>query len=436
MTPVAIGFAGLVAVVILLALRVPIAVGLGSVAIVGILAIRGPGPAFGALGEITYDFAANWELSAVPMFLLMGSIAFHSGITNSLYTAARVFLNRLPGGLAVATNLACAGFAALSGSSIATAAAMARLSVPEMLRAGYQKELATGTVAAAGTLGVLIPPSIPFVIYGWYTEQPIGKLLIAGVIPGLMTAAFYTALIIGRCVANPKLAPRIEVEASREEKWRVLREVWPLPVLIVVMTGGIYGGITTPTEAGAFGAFCTLIVAAIRRKLSWKIFVTSVFQAAQTTATIFFIAIGAILLTRFLAIAGVPQYLVGAIGDLALNPLTLVLCMTAIYLVLGCFLDSIGLMLLTLPIFLPMFRALHLDLIWLGVLVVKFLEIGVLTPPVGLNVYVVKEASGNSVDLATVFRGVGWFLACEVVIITLLIAFPQISLYLPSLMGP
>jgi tripartite ATP-independent transporter DctM subunit len=435
MSSAEIGFTGLVLVLALLALRVPIGVALGTVALGGIYFIRGGNAAFGALGEIAYDFSASWELSAVPMFLLLGSIAFHSGITNSLYSAARIWLNRLPGGLAVATNLACAGFAALSGSSIATAAAMARLAIPEMLRANYQKELATGTVAAAGTLGVMIPPSIPFVIYGWYTEQPVGKLLIAGVLPGLMTAAVYTVLIITRCVLNPTLAPRIEVIASKQERRRVFREVWPLPLLILIMIGGIYGGITTPNEAGAFGAFCTLIVAAVQGKLTWRVFITSISQTAHTTATIFIIAIGAILLTRFLAIAGVPQYLVGAIGDLALNPLTLVLCMAAIYLVLGCFLDSLGLMLLTLPIFLPMFQALHLNLIWLGVLVVKFLEIGVLTPPVGLNVYVVKEAVGDEVSLTTVFKGVSWFLVCEAFIVTLLIAFPQISLYLPNLMS-
>lgn len=435
MTSVQIGFAGLGAVLVLLAIRVPIGVGLGSVAITGILLLRGPTAALGALSSVSYDFAASWELSAVPMFLLLGSIAFHSGITHSLYAAARLWLNALPGGLAVATNLACAGFAALSGSSIATAAAMGRLAIPEMLKAGYQKELATGTVAAAGTLGVLIPPSIPFVIYGWYTEQPIGKLLIAGLLPGLMTAAFYTVLIVGRCMHNPALAPRITIQVERGEKWRALGQVWPLPVLIFAMIGGIYGGVTTPTEAGAFGAFCTLFLAALRRRLTWKVLVASVSQAVHTTATIFFIAIGAILLTRFLAISGVPQFLVAAIGDLALQPLTLVLSMTVVYLVLGCFLDSLGLMLLTLPIFLPMFRALNLDLIWLGVLVVKFLEIGVLTPPVGLNVYVVKEVAGDSISLTTVFKGVGWFLACEAVIVTLLIAFPQISLYLPSLMS-
>jgi C4-dicarboxylate transporter DctM subunit len=434
MSPVEVGFAGLAAVVVLLAIRVPIAVGLGTVAITGILLIRGPTAAFGALGQIAYDFAASWELSAVPMFLLLGSVAFQSGITHNLYTAARTWLSRLPGGLAVATTFACAGFATLSGSSIATAAAMGRLAIPEMLRAGYQKELATGCVAAAGTLGVLIPPSIPFVIYGWYTEQPIGKLLIAGVIPGLLTAAIYAGMIITRCTLDPSLAPPVSIRTSAREKWRIFADVWPLPVLILVMIGGIYGGITTPTEAGAVGALCTMIVAAVQGRLSWKVIVASVRETVHTTATIFFIAIGAILLTRFLAIAGVPQYLVDAIGDLALNPRTMILCMIGVYLVLGCFLDPLGLMLLTLPIFLPMFQALHLDLIWLGVLVVKLLEVGVLTPPVGLNVYVVKEVAGDTVPLTTVFKGVGWFLACEVVIMTLLATFPKLSLYLPGLM--
>ncbi|MPY76141.1 MAG: TRAP transporter large permease subunit [Alphaproteobacteria bacterium] len=435
MAPIEVGFAGLGLVLVLLALRVPIAVTLGGVSIIGIYIIRGPSAAFGALGTLPYDFAAHWTLAAVPMFLLLGALCHHSGLTGGLYTAARLWFNRLPGGLAVASNFASAGFAAVSGSSVATAAAMGRLAIPEMLAMKYDKALATGTIAAAGTLGVLIPPSIPFVIYGWYTEQPIGKLLIAGLLPGLLTAAIYAIMIVLRCIANPNLAPRLPASATRHEKWRALGKIWPLPILILGVIGGIYGGVATPSEAGAFGAFLACFIAITQKRMDWTVFKESVTEALRTTSSILFIAIGAILLTRFLAVAGVPAFVTEkVVGDLALNPLTLVIAMSAVYVVLGMFLDPLGLMLLTLPIFLPMFQALNLDLIWLGVLVVKYLEIGVLTPPVGLNVYVVKGVVGDAVPLGTVFRGVGWFLACEIVIMTLLIAFPEISLFLPNLM--
>lgn len=435
MAPIEVGFAGLGLVLVLLALRVPIAVSLGSVSIIGIYIIRGPSAAFGALGTLPYDFAAHWTLAAVPMFLLLGAVCYHSGLTGGLYDAARLWFNRLPGGLAVASNFASAGFAAVSGSSVATSAAMGRLAIPEMLAMKYDKALATGTIAAAGTLGVLIPPSIPFVIYGWYTEQPIGKLLIAGVLPGLLTATCYALMIILRCSLNRNLAPQVPEAVASREKWKALGKIWPLPVLILGVIGGIYGGITTPSEAGAFGAFLACVIAITQGRMNWQVFRDSITEALRTTSSILFIAIGAILLTRFLAVAGVPTFVTEkVVGDFALDPLTLILAMSVVYIVLGMFLDPLGLMLLTLPVFLPMFEALNLDLIWLGVLVVKYLEIGVLTPPVGLNVYVVKGVVGDAVPLGTIFLGVTWFLACEVVTMTLLIAYPEISLFLPSLM--
>lgn len=429
-----LGFVGIGVVLALLAIRVPIAIALATVSIAGIALIRGLDPALGALGTLPFDFAANWSLSAVPMFLLMGSIAYHTGLTGSLYNAARLWLNRLPGGLAVASNFGAAGFAAASGSSLATAAAMGRLAIPEMLKFGYDKSLATGTIAAAGTLGALIPPSIAFVIYGWFTEQPIGKLLIAGIVPGLMTAAFYTVMIIGRCMAKPSLAPKIKIEVTWQQKWQALREVWPLPLLVLGVVGGIYGGLTTPTEAGAFGAFLALVIGAMQRRLTWENFKASIAEALRTTSAVFFIAVGAILLTRFLAMAGVPRYMAEVVEALQLSEIWLVVAMTVVYIGLGMFLDPLGLMLLTLPVFLPVFDVMNVDLIWIGVLVVKLIEIGLLTPPVGLNAYVVKGVVGDAVPLSTIFRGLLWFLVCEAIIMVLLIAYPQISLWLPNLM--
>ena len=430
-----VGFGALIILLLLLAVRVPIAIALATVSIAGIWILRGFNAAFGTLGSMPFDFAASWSLSAVPMFLFMGAIAYHMGLTGSLYNAARLWLNRLPGGLAVASNFASAGFAAASGSSLATTAAMGRLAIPEMLKFGYDKALATGTIAAAGTLGALIPPSIAFVIYGWFTQQPIGALLMAGFIPGLLTAAAYTVMIVGRCLINPELAPKIKIEVTTKEKLDALKEVWPTPLLIIGVIGSIYTGVATPTEAGAIGAALAMIIGAIKSQLNWENFSNSILEALRTTSSIFFIAIGAVLLTRFLAMAGLPNYLAQIVTDLNLGPIMLILAMVVVYVLLGMFLDPIGLMLLTLPIFLPLFDVLDINLIWVGVIVVKMIEVGLLTPPVGLNAYVVKGVVGDTVPLTTIFRGLTWFLVCEVVIIALIIAYPQISLWLPSLMG-
>ena len=434
MSDIQIAFAGIAILMFLLALRFPIGVALGAVSIIGIAIVKSPQAALGALGSMPYDFAAHWTLSAVPMFLLMGAIAYHSGLTATLYKGARLWLSFLPGGLAVATNFASAGFAAASGSSLATAAAMGRLAIPEMLKLGYDKALTTGVVAAAGTLGSLIPPSILMVLYGWFTEQPISKLLIAGILPGLLTAAVYTVMIITRGKLNPSLAPKVEGEVTWAEKFSVLKEIWPLPLLILGVIGGIYGGIVTPTEAGAFGASLSAVIALLQRRLSWTVMKESVLEAMTSTSSIFFVAIGAVMLSRFLAFCGLPEFMGSLIEDWALDPLTLVIGTSLIYLVLGMFLDPIGLMLLTLPILLPMFEALELDLIWLGVLVIKYLEIGLLTPPVGMNAYIIKGVVGDEVDLMTIFKGLGWFLLCELFIVILLIAYPSISTFLPSLM--
>lgn len=418
---------------LLLALRVPIGVALATVSIGGIIALRGTRPAFGVLGSLPFDFAASWSLSAVPMFLLMGSIAYHTGLTRSLYSAARLWLNSLPGGLAVASNFASAGFAAASGSSLATAAAMGRLAIPEMLAYGYDRGLATGTIAAAGTLGAFIP-SIAFVLYGWYTQQPVGTLLIAGIIPGLLTAGAYTVMIVIRCSLNPELAPRVRVRAGVAEKFAALRDVWPLPLLIMSVVGGIFSGVATATEAGAVGAMFALLIALFSGRLTLRSLHASFMEALRTTASIFFIAIGAILLTRFLAMAGVPRLMSEIVTGWHLGAVGVIVTMILVYLLLGMFLDPIGIMLLTLPVFLPMFDELNINLIWIGVLVVKMIEVGLLTPPVGLNAFVVKNIVGDTVSLNEIFSGLSWFLVCEVVIVALLIIFPALSLWLPGLM--
>ena len=428
----------LVAILVLIALRLPIGVALGVVSFAGFWYLRNLEAALGVVREVPFVFAANWELTAIPMFLLMGAIANNSGTSASLFRAARAWFGALPGGLAVATNAACAGFAAACGSSIAAAAAMARLAIPEMLKHGYDKGLAAGVVASAGTLAALIPPSILFVLYGIFAEVSIVKLLIAGVMPGLLTAAIYSVMIVVRCRLDPSLAPPIvfaDRPALQRERRESINEVWPLIVLIAGIIGGLYAGVVTPTEAGAGGAFLAMVLGLIRRQLSLAKLLQSLKDSMSTTAQIFFIGMGAVMYTKFLALAGLSSVMAATIGGWALDPVLLVVAISVIYLILGMFLDPLGIMLITIPVFVPMFAALKLDLVWLGVLVVKYVEIGMLTPPVGFNVYVVKAAVGDTIPLETIFRGCFWFLACEIVIMGLLIGFPQISLWLPNTMG-
>lgn len=433
MSSLTIGFLCLAATIGLIAIRVPIGLALGATSVVGLILVTNLRVTLSLIKNVPFEFSANWELSAIPMFLLMGTIAFRSGMTSSLFQAARAWMGTWPGGLAVATNFACAGFAAASGSSLATTVAMGRISVPEMRRFNYDVGLATGVVAAAGTLGSMIPPSILMVLYGIFAETSISALFIAGVLPGLLTAAIYAIMIVLRCIANPKLAPVADRPASWEEKRRTLLEVWPLPALIVGVIGSIYSGVATPTEAAAFGVVLSLVIAAAKRQLTWAVVVESFREALYSTGALFFVAIGAVLMTRLMAFSGVPTFLSNVMADWAVDPVMLVIGASFIYLILGCFLDTLGMVLLTLPVMVPMFKALDLDMVWFGILMVKYCEIGLITPPVGLCVYAVKSMNPD-IPIGRIFRGIGWFLLCELFILVLLISFPQISLFLPSLM--
>ena len=424
------------AVLALIAVRTPIGVSLAVVSFCGFWYMRNINVALGQLREIPYYFAANWDLSAIPMFLLMGSIVYVSGIATALFRAARLWLSALPGGLAVAANMASAGFAAGCGSSVAAAAAMGRLAIPEMMKAGYEKGLATGVVASAGTIAALIPPSILMVLYGIFAETSIVDLLIAGIIPGLMTAGAYTIMIVIRCRLNPKLAPPTPYEGTelRRERWQALGEIWPLVVLVIGVIGGLYTGTVTPTEAGAAGSMLALLIAVVQRRMTFAKLWEAVRDAVMTTAQIFFVGIGALMFTRLLSFTGASAMLADLVAPMALDPLAIVVSMTVIYLILGMFLDPIGIMLITMPVFIPLLKELGFDLVWYGVLVVKFIEMGMLTPPLGFNVFVVKGVTGPEITLGTIFRGVGWFLVCDLIIVALLIAYPQLSLFLPELM--
>jgi len=437
MDALTIGLLSLAAIMALIAIRLPIGVALGGITMFGFAYLTNWNVALGVIRETPFVFSANWDLTAIPMFLLMGAITNNSGISASLFRAARLWFAALPGGLAVATNFACAGFAAACGSSIAAAAAMARLATPEMIRAGYDKSLATGVVASAGTLAALIPPSILFVLYGIFAEVSIVELLIAGIFPGLLTAFIYAAMIIIRCLISPELAPKIsdeELAEMKKERWTALKDVWPLLALIFGIIGGLYGGVVTPTEGGAAGASLALVIGIFQKRMNLELFIESLRDAIGTTAQIFFVGMGAVMYTKFLALAGVSTMLVDMIGGWAGDPILLVIAASLVYIILGMFLDPLGIMLITIPVLVPMFVALDLNLVWFGVIVVKYVEIGLLTPPVGFNVYVVKNVVGDSIALHDIFRGCFWFLGCEVIIMTLLISFPQISLWLPATM--
>jgi len=434
MTPLAVGFGAVLMMLVLMAARVPIGLAMGLVSIVGMALIRGPQAAYAMIGSAPYDVAANWELTAIPMFILMGAFAHHGGLSASLFRAARLWVGNLPGGLAVASNFACAGFSAASGASTATAAAMGRIAIPEMLKYGYDKGLATGVVAAGGTLGIMIPPSIGFVLYGIFAQVSISKLLIAGILPGILTAVVYAIMIVVRCAIDPSLAPPLGARVTWAERMAGLAGIWPLLLLILAVIGGIYGGITTPTEAGAAGAAVALLIGWVQGRVTRASFWGAVNETVVTTAKIFFIVVGAVLFARLLAVAGVAPFLANSVKDWATDPVLLIIGAAILFIILGMFLDALGLMLLTLPILLPMFTAAKLDLIWFGVLTIKFVEIGLITPPVGMNVYVIKSVVGDDIPLERIFRGVGWFIACEAVITFLLIVFPEISLTLPNLM--
>ncbi|MEI8267631.1 MAG: TRAP transporter large permease [Betaproteobacteria bacterium] len=433
MSNLQIGFLGVGAMFVLLMVRVPIGATLGMVSLAGIAAIRGPGAAMGSLATLPYQFSSNWTLSAVPMFLLMGSFAHHMGLTRGLFDAAKAWLGWLPGGLAVAANWACTLFGAASGSSVATTSAIGRIAIPEMLRRGYNPSLATGSVAAAGTIDALIPPSVALVIYGWYAEVSIDKLLIAGILPGLLTAVVFTGFIVVLCKARPELAPVEERTYSLRERLELVRDVWPLPVIVLGVVGAIWSGVATSTEAAAVGAGFSLLVAAARRSVSWETTRRAFSDTAGSMASLFFVVVGAVLFTRFLALSGVPDYIASGFASLG-STWAVIAAMIVFYLVLGMILDPIGVMLLTLPILIPVCRKFGLDLLWIGVLVVKLVEVGMLTPPVGFHCFVLKTVVGSQVSMAAIFRGALWFVLVDAIVIGLLIAFPQISLLLPAWM--
>lgn len=437
---------GAVAVLfILLVLRVPIAfsllaVGIGGILVAGATRFGGFDLALGwravvsLLGRDPYSFVANFTLMAVPAFLLMGNLAFFSGATTDAYRTARVWLSGLPGGLAHASIVACGLFAAICGSSLACAAAMGRIAVPEMLKYGYQKGLASGVVAAGGTLGALIPPSILMIIYGIFSEQSIGQLLIGGIGPGILTLLLYMGYVHLRVTLNPSLAPQAAERYQWKDRVQSLGGTWQLMLVFGVVMGVIYTGAATPTEAAAIGVVAVMLLGLLRRRLTGKALWDCIKETGTQTAMIFAIAVASKVVVSFVALTGVSTALAEWAGSMEESRLLVLLGVCVIYLILGCFLDPIGIMLLTLPVVLPVIDAVGYNLVWFGVLVVKLLEVGMITPPVGLNVFVLKAAVGDSITLEQAFKGVIGFICTDFVIIALMIALPEIVMWLPGFM--
>ena len=433
MDRVDIGFLGVAITIALILFRVPVGVVLATVGFIGVSVLTTTKAAWSIASNVPFELIGDWNLSAVPMFLLMGFIASEAGLTRGLFQAARIFLNRIPGGLASSTVVASALFAAASGSSVATAASFSRIAIPEMLDSRYDRGLACGAVAVSGTLGALIPPSILMILFGIFAEVSIGKLFLAGVVPGILSALVFILLITVRVLIKPDLAPKNTRTATREEKLAALLDIWPLPLLILLVIGSIFAGIVTPTEAGALGALLACLIALARRSLTFGLFSKAVKDTIAGTASIFIVIVGASIFSRFVALSGMAGAMTDMLAFAIERPVLLIVLTSVVYIFLGMFLESVSLMLLTLPLLLPLYHAAGIDLIWFGVICVKLLEIGLVTPPVGLNVYVIKGALGDRISLGEIFRGTSWFLAADLVTLALLIAFPVISLWLPTL---
>ncbi|MCF8028295.1 MAG: TRAP transporter large permease [Desulfobacteraceae bacterium] len=432
MTPTTIGLIGIAALFLLIFSRLPVGYLMAVIGIVGFGTIVSFDAALNLTARDVFSVFSSYNLTVIPMFVFMGQIAFHSGISSRLFDAAYRFVGHIPGGLAIATIGACAGFSAICGSTNATAATMGAATLPEMKRYNYKPELATGVVAAGGSLGILIPPSVVFIVYGILTEQSIGELFVAGLLPGLLLCVLMVASILIWTRMRPDLGPRGEKFTLRQKLASLSGLVETLVIFVLVM-GGLFKGIFTPTEAGGIGAFCTLAVALIRRNLNMEGFVQALFETTRITCMILVIVAGATIFSRFMAVTRIPFDIAGWIAALDMSPAMIMCLIIGVYFLGGCFIDALALVMLTIPIFYPVILELGYDPIWFGVVIVLVTQIGVITPPVGVNVYVVSGVA-RDVPLNTIFKGVVPMLIAMIIATLLLIPFPQIALYLPSLL--
>ncbi|MEA2101064.1 MAG: TRAP transporter large permease [Thermodesulfobacteriota bacterium] len=432
MTPTTIGIIGTATLFILLFMRMPVGFLMAIIGFVGFGYIVSFDASLHLVAKDMFAVFGSYSLTVIPLFVLMGQLAFHSGISSRLFDTAYKLIGHLPGGLAMATIGACAGFAAICGSTNATAATMAAATLPEMKRYNYKPELATGVVAAGGSLGILIPPSVIFIVYGILTEQSIGDLFLAGILPGIILSILFILSIIIWVKLRPELGPR-GPKTSFKEKVASVSGVSETLVIFILVMGGLFGGIFTPTEAGAVGAFATLIVALLRRNLSWKGFSDALFETTRISCMIMVIVAGATIFGHFLAISRIPYDIAEWIASFNLPPAIIMCMILGVYFIGGCFIDALALIMLTIPIFYPVVIQFGYDPVWFGVIIVLVTQIGVITPPVGVNVYVVSGVA-RDVPLNLIFKGVLPMLAAMIIATGILICFPQIALFLPGLL--
>lgn len=433
MEPLIIGLAGFFCMVLLMILRMPIGFSLAVVGFLGFSWLAGFSAGFSMLALAVYKTGASYALMVIPLFILMGQFANHSRMGYDLYQAVYRWIGFLPGGLAMASIGACAGFAAISGSSMATAATLGTVALPEMKRFKYDDALATGCVAAGGTLGILIPPSTVMIIYGILTEQPIGVLFIAGIIPGLILTGFFMIAIFLMTWRNPALGPP-GPRFTFKEKVASLKDTWGILSLFLLIIGGLYAGWFTPTEAAGIGAAGAFAITLIKRRLTRQSMADVLTETTLTTGMIFTILIGAAIFGYFLTVSQMADQLSGWVAGLGLNRYAVMLLVCLVYIILGCLMDGLAIMVLTLPIVFPLVMDLGFDPIWFGVVMTVLLEMGLITPPVGMNVFVISGIARN-VPMYTIFRGIWPFFAAMLICLLLLIAFPQIALYLPATMA-
>ena len=424
-----IGFA---AIFILALMRFPLAFAMGLVGVAGIGLTRGWQPALASTAQVVYETGFAYTLSVIPLFILMGNFVARAGLAHELFQAAYAFIGHFRGGLAHATVAACAGFGAICGSSIATAATMSKVAYPSMKRLGYSDSLSTGVMAAGGTLGIMIPPSTIMVIYGIITETNIGKLFAAGVIPGVLTALLMMASIVWMTGRDPEHAPAGE-RTSWPDRWKALRGIWGVVLLVIVVLGGIYGGVFTATEGAGFGAAGAFLFALARRRLTWAVLYQVLVESARTTGMLFTLLIAATMFANFVNFTTMPGDLKDWITHLGLSPTMIIVAMMFIYIVLGTVMEELTMVLLTIPLFFPIVTSLGFDPVWFGVLIVMIVQIGLISPPVGMNLFVLNSLLPN-VGLGAIFRGCWPFVVVMIGVLGLLITFPGLSLWLPSLM--
>jgi C4-dicarboxylate transporter DctM subunit len=427
-----IAILGFVVLFALMLLRVPVGMAMGLVGVTGFGMIVGTGPALKLIGQTSMRTVTDYTFGVIPMFLLMGAFVTTSGMSRELFRAAHSLVGHLRGGLGFATIVACAGFAAISGSSVATAATFSTVAYPEMRRHNYPQTFAAGVIAAGGTLGAMLPPSTVLAVYGVITEQDIGKLFVAGILPGLLAITMYIATIVLIGIVRPGFLPEAP-QASWTERLDALKDVWAPLLLFVFVIGGLYGGFFTPTEAGGMGAGGAFVIGVLRGRLKRAEILSSLLQATRTAAAVFTILIGALLFGYFLAVTQTPQKLTAFLTGLGIGNYGVLALILLMYLILGCLMDAMAMVILTVPIIFPVIKALGFDPIWFGIIVVMTVELGLIHPPVGMIVFVVKSVI-KDLSFSTIFYGVLPFIITDLIRLGILIAFPMIALYLPSRM--